>query len=87
MKHTCFLQLHVNVPVCLHINDFDAQHRPIEHEVAGLIKDDICQTNAVHLLQFPLHSHSPPELHVRKLLPHLLQLCEHLTCKAAVMSV
>lgn len=81
----CTVSLHVNVPVGLHVDDLDAQHGAVEHEVAGLIKDDICQSDPVHLLQFSLHSHPPPELHVGQLLPHLLQLCEHLTYKTAVM--
>lgn len=77
----------MNIPVSFHIDDFDAQHGPVEHKVAGLIKDDICQSDAVHLLQLSLHSHSPPKLHVRQLLPHLLQFCEHLAREAGVMSM
>lgn len=78
------LLLHINVPVGFHIDDFDAQHSPVEHKVASLIKDNVCQSDAIHLFQFSLHSHSPPELHVRQLLSRLLQLCEHLTYEAGV---
>lgn len=81
------LHLHISVPVGFHIDDLDAQHSPIEHKVAGLIKDDVCQSDTIHLLQFSFHSHSPPELHVRKLLPHLLQLCKHLKYEAGLISV
>lgn len=73
------MHLYMNVPVGFHIDDLDAEHSAIEHKVAGLIKDDVSQSDAIHLLQFSLHSHSSPELHVGKLLSHLLQLCEHLT--------
>lgn len=76
-----------SIPVGLHVDNLDAQHGPIQHKVACLIKDDICQPNAIHLLQLSLHSHPPPKLHVRQLLPHLLQLCEHLTHKAGVKNI
>lgn len=77
----------MNLLVGFHIDDLDAQHGPIEHKVTSLIKDNINQSDTVHLLQIPLHSHSPPKLHVRQLLPHLLQLCEHLSYKVGTISL
>ena len=51
---------------------------PVEDKVSRLVKDDVCQPNAVHLLQLPLHGHPAAKLHVGQLLSHLLQLREHL---------
>lgn len=67
-----------SLPVSFHIYDFNAQHGAIKHKVSSLIKDDIGQSDAVHLLQLSLHRHSAAKLHIRQLLPHLLELREHL---------
>jgi len=83
---TLINRLRLNAPVSFHVDDLDAQHRAVEHEVAGLVEDDIGQPDAVHLLQLSLHGHPPPELHVGQLLLHLLQLREHLAGEAAAIS-
>lgn len=71
-------QMHDQIPVCLNIDDLDSQHGSIKHKVARLIKDYVGQANPVHLLQLSLNGHPATKLHVWQLLPHLLQLCEHL---------
>lgn len=67
-----------SLPVSLHVYDFNAQHGAIKHKVPRLIEDDAGQSDAVHLLQLSLHRHSAAKLHIRQLLPHLLELREHL---------
>ena len=60
-------------PVCVKINDFDAEHSGVEKEMARLVEYAVAMAKLVSFFKFPFYSHSPAELHISQLLFGLLK--------------